>query len=276
MHKHPDPKGSPLPSSDLIFIVGRQRTGTTVFRDLLARHGAVNCDEIFHGDLSRPHRFFGHVLKEMEANPQVIHPHHHARLFHEYIEVERSAAGGRKLAMDVKYFGLNLIPQHEDVDNSMPFVVNFMRHSKAHVVHVIRRNKLRVYVSEEMSRETGRWSAEKAEHVLIEKPKLKIDVKLALQFIDRLTRQDDRVSTMLAAIPFVARLHYDEMFTADGLFSDAAQDVAARVMDLDGVDPKPGNLKMNPEGLGDLVENYEELAAAIQNTPHEWMLTGKD
>lgn len=265
-----------MPSSDLIFIIGRQRSGTTVFRDLLARHGAVNCDEIFHGDLNRPHRFFGFVLEEVQRNPHYVHPQHHAQLFREYIERERREAGGKKLAMDVKYFGLNLIPQNEDVDNRAPFVVNFMRNNKAHVVHIIRRNKLRVYVSEEMSRATGKWSAEKAEHVLTEKPKLQIDVKQALQFIDRLTQQDDRVKTMLDTIPMVARLYYDEMFTEDGLFSEHVQDVAARFMDRDAVDPKPGNLKMNPEGLPELVGNYDELTQALQGTRHEWMLTGKD
>lgn len=265
-----------MSSSDLIFIIGRQRSGTTVFRDLLARHGAVNCDEIFHGDLDRPHRFFNYVLEKVRENPKLVHPQHLAQLFREYIARERAEAAGRKLAMDVKYFGLNLIPQHEDVDNRTPFVVNFMRNNKAHVVHIIRRNKLRVYVSEEMSRATGRWSAEKAEHVLAEKPKLTVDIPQAIQFIERLVQQDERVKIMLDHIPMVERLYYDEMFDKAGLFTPAVQQVAARFMDMDRVDPKPGNLKMNPEGLPDLVGNYDELAQALNDTPHEWMLTGKD
>lgn len=36
------------------------------------------------------------------------------------------------------------------------------------------------------------------------------------------------------------------------------------------------HLKMNPEGLHELVGNYDELAQALQGTRHEWMLTSKD
>ena len=262
-----------MPTSDLIFIIGRQRSGTTVFRDLLARHGAVNCDEIFHGDLDRPHRFYAYVLERMQTDPTLVHPQQHARLFRDYIEAERKAADGRKLAMDVKYFGLNLIPQVEDVDNRTPYVLAFMRNSKAHVVHIIRRNKLRVYVSEQMSRATGRWSAEKAEHVLTEKPKLTVDIPQALRFIDRLIQQDQRVTAMLDTIPGSSRLHYDGMFDADGLFTEAVQQVAAQCLDIDTVNPKPGNLKMNPEPLADLVANYDQLSEALAATPHAWTLT---
>lgn len=266
-------EGNLVTTSDLIFIIGRQRSGTTVFRDLLARHGAVNCDEIFHGELTRPHRFYAYVLARVANDPSLVHPQAHARLFRDYIAAERAAADGRKMAMDVKYFGLNLIPQIEDVDNRVPYVIDFMRQNEANVVHIIRRNKLRVYVSEELSRATGRWSAERPEHVLTEKPKLTIDVTEALRFIDRLVLQDGRVGDLLDSVPMVERLYYHDMFDDAGLFSGKVQQVAARFMDLDTVDPKPGNLKMNPETLPSLVANYTELEMALTGTPHEWMLT---
>lgn len=262
-----------MPTSDLIFIIGRQRSGTTVFRDMLARHGAIDCDEIFHGQLGREHRFYDYILQRMKSEPHLVHPEHHARLFHEYIEAQRKAAGGRKLAMDVKYFGLNLIPLREDVDNRTPYIINFMRYSQAHVVHIIRRNKLRVHVSEEMAKATGRWSAGRVDHLVSEKPKLTLDIAQTLGTIDRLIMQDDRVKALLDTIPTVARLHYDEMFDASGLFTKTVQQVAARFLDIEAVDPKPGNLKMNPEPLAKLVANYDDVAKALDDTHHAWMLS---
>ncbi len=174
--------------------------------------------------------------------------------------------------MDVKYFGLNLIPAREDVDGRSPFVLNFIRHSKAHAVHIIRRNKLRIYLSEEMAKATGRWSAGRVEHLVSEKPKLNVNVSEALDFIDRLLLQDERVTAMLDSMPNAKRLIYSEMFEPNGHFSEDVVKAAANILDMDGVDPNPGNFKMNPEPVSDLIENFDELREAITGTEHEWML----
>lgn len=261
-----------MPSSDLVFIIGRQRSGTTVLRDLLARHGAVNCDEIFHGDLSKDRRFYSFVLERIKSEPRLVHPESHWRLFCEYVDHQRAMANGQKLIMDVKYFALNLIPQREDVDGRAPYILNFMRNNNAHVFHVIRRNKLRVYVSEEMAKTTGQWSAERPDQLLSQKPKLTVNVGRTLSFINHEIILDQRVQSMLEKVPEVARLFYDAMFDMNGCFSKVVVDEAKRVMDLDAIDPVPGNLKMNPEPLENLVTNFDELRNALTHTPHEWML----
>ncbi|QUS36234.1 hypothetical protein [Falsirhodobacter algicola] len=262
-----------MPTSDLIFIIGRQRSGTTVFRRLLARHGALDCDEIFHGNLNARHRFYGFVRDRAAQDPAMVHPEHHAFLFRKYIERQREVAAGRKLAMDVKYFGLNLIPQREDVDSRSPFIVSFLQESQAHVVHLVRRNKLRIFVSEEMATMTGRWSAETAGDLVTRKPALEIDVRRAVTAIRTLLQQDRRVGALLDAVPQVERVFYDEMFDAEGHFQPPVRRLAARMMDIPEASSQPDNLKMNPERLRDLVANYDDLARALQGTAHEWMLT---
>jgi hypothetical protein len=259
-------------SSDLIFIVGRQRSGTTVLRDLMARYGAIDCDEIFHGHLARESRFYSYVLERVNKEPHLVHPEHHAGLFYDYIKELRQKAEGRKLAMDVKYFGLNLIPKREDVDAREPFIINFMSNSKANVVNIIRRNKLRVYVSEEMSKRTGRWSAGHIEHLPTDKPKLDINVDEALQFIERLLTQDERVEAMMESIPQSRKIYYDEMFDNNGMFTEKVEQIALDFMEIESIDRTPGNLKMNPEELSKLVNNYDELARSLTGTRHEWML----
>jgi len=262
-----------MTTSDLVFIVGRQRSGTTVFRNLLKRNGAMDCDEILHGDLSKEHRFYGYLQDRLKNDPSLIHPQTHPRVFREYIDGLRQEAQGKLLALDVKYFALNLIPTHEDVTACNPFLVNFMRNSKAHVVHIVRKNKLRVYISEEMSKATGKWSAERPEHLISEKPRLQVDPERALRFIDTLIGQDESAARMLQSIPGVHRLNYEDMFEEDGDFSDKTIRVAEICLGVEVENNRPGNLRMNPEPLSVLVANYEELKKAIDDTPHAWMLT---
>lgn len=263
-------------STDLIFIIGRQRSGTTVFRDLLARQGALDCDEIFHGAIDGPYRFYGYLGRLVAENPGLIHPEHHPYIFRNYINSLRETAKGKPLAIDVKYFGLNLIPKREDVDGTEPFIIDFMRQSKAHVIHIMRSNKLRIYTSEQLAKITGRWSVGRVEHRVTNKPKLTINSKEALAFVDSLIDQDSRVSTMLKKLPHAHMIRYEEMFDGDGYFSEEVQAIAAAIMQAEGDYSKPGNMKMNPEPLSQLVENYAEVENIFRGTKHEWMLTDLD
>ncbi|WP_432656152.1 hypothetical protein [Pseudooceanicola sp. 200-1SW] len=260
--------------SDLVFIVGRQRSGTTVFRNLLVRAGAMNADEIFHGDLAPRHRFYAFLRDRIAEDPRFVHPQTHPTVFRQFIAALRAEAAGRVIALDVKYFGLNLIPAREDVDARAPFLMRFMREEGAHVVHIIRRNKLRVHVSEQISIATGRWSAEKDHQLVAEKPRLDLDPDEVLAVIERLERQDRRVAQMLAAGPGAVPLTYEEMFTPEGMFAAPVAELGQRIMAPAPVDPRPGNLKMNPEPLSALIGNFDVVARALRGGPHEWMLDG--
>lgn len=261
-------------SSDLIFLIGRQRSGTTVFRNMLSRHGALDCDEIFHGDPNPdfPLRFYEFVSERLERDPKLIHPLRHRGQFYAYIDELRKIANGRKLALDVKYFALNLIPQEEDITSDSPFILKYMHEKRANVVHIVRRNKLRIFVSEQMACTTGKWSVKDPSSLSGRKPKITLDLDLLDRFISRQIILDNIVGDMLDRDQDVTRLFYDEMFDDSGNFSAATRGVAAKLMNLDAVDATPGNLKMNPEPLADLVENYDDLEQRLSGTPHDWML----
>lgn len=259
-------------NSDQIFIIGRQRSGTTVFRELLKNEGAFDCDEIFHGVISRPHRFYRYVLERIAKQPALVHPQSHPALFWDYVKHLRSIAKGAPLAMDVKYFGLNVIPTREDVDGRGPFLFNYMVESGARVVHVVRQNKLRILVSEELSKATGLWSVSREEDKLTEKKPLTINPKAALTFIDAQLNQQKRVAVQLNRVSDLEAIEYESMFDGD-VFSEHTLQVARRFMAKQDIDPRPRNIRMNPEPIAQLVENFDELAAALRGTPHEWMLT---
>ena len=260
--------------SDQIFIVGRQRSGTTVFRELLKHEGAFDCDEIFHGDISRPHRFYAYLLDRIAARPELVHPQTHPNLFRDFMRHLSVLAKGAQLAIDVKYFGLNLIPTREDVDGSAPFLFRHMVETEAKVVHIVRQNKLRILVSEEMSKATGKWSLARREDKLTTKKALRIDPKAALGFIDLQLDQEQRTAEQLAQVSDMETIEYESMFDGE-LFSKHTLSVARRLLGKPDVDAQPRNIRMNPEPISQLVENIDEIADALCGTSHEWMLTAE-
>ncbi len=75
--------------------------------------------------------------------------------------------------------------------------------------------------------------------------------------------------------------HYDELFKAHPKFTvyyedflDHQGDTFKRVQSFLGVEPRPLTVTMrrqNPEPLGELIENYDELYEAYKDSPHAWM-----
>lgn len=261
------------PALDLIFIVGRQRSGTTVLRNLLEAGGALNLDEIMHGEPHPEHeRFYEYVASRCAKDPRLVHPQHHRQLFRDFIAKKREEAGGRSLAIDAKYFGLNMIPGFFEVNATMPFLVGYMRNHNAHVVHLIRHNKLRILVSEAIAKQTGIWSAQNEGNLPKEKQQVTLDPKEILQQIQRHIATSDRVREMLKGQHTAHELSYEKMFDADGSFTKDVADLAAKLLGIDEIDRQPAALRMNPEPLSALIQNYDELASGLADTPHAWML----
>ncbi len=257
--------------SDLIFIMGRQRSGTTVFRRYLFSLGALDCDEIFHGDLTKPHRFYAYVRDRQRAEPGLIHPETHRWLFPAYIDALRSAADGRPLAIDVKHYALGFVPPIGEIGRARPYIFDFIADQGAALVRIVRRNKLRMVISEEMSIRTDVWRVERPEEFVRDKPTLRLEPDRVAARITELTEQDAAVDRLAATCPRLWRLTYEEMFRPDGRFSASATAAAKGALGRADVHDAPDNLRMNPEPMARLVANFDEIARALATGPHAWM-----
>ncbi|WP_010138999.1 sulfotransferase family protein [Oceanicola sp. S124] len=262
-----------MPQTDLIFLLGRHRSGTTVFRDLLERCGGLNCHEIMSAKLEAERGFYGYVARRVAEDPKWVWPIRHQRLFADYIEELRGLARGRHLLLDLKYWGLNLIPVSEDVTGARPFLVDFIDTRDSPVIQIVRRNKLRLITSEALLNASGKWFAAAGEGPDVgEKPKVSLPVASLPAEIERLIGLDTAIRAMLAPLSNAHELTYEEMFSGTGDFAERTRTLAGKVMGCDAVPLAPSHRKMNPEPLSQILGNYAEVAAALEGGPHEWML----
>lgn len=257
---------------DLIFIVGRQRSGTTVVRNLFKSHGALDADEIFHGNLSRPYRFYNFVLEKIKTEPGAVNPATHQRIFREYIEYLRNEAKGAPIVIDLKYFAFNAIPTKEDVGGTRPYLVRFLRRSKSRIIHIIRLNKLRIHVSELMAIESGQWSVRRADQLVKEKRPLTLNPRETLARVNELQKQEAIAKRLLGEVSTCHEFIYENMFDSEGMFAPDVIHTVESILKLKDLCRTPQSLPTNPEPLASLIANYSELAAVFRGTSNAWML----
>ena len=258
--------------SKLIYIIGRQRSGTTVLRELLVKYGAFNADEIFHGDLSGKHRFYSFVASEVEKEPRFVNPVTHSQLYQRYLESLIVTANGQPVVIDMKYFAFNLIPTDGDITQRTPFLIRHLEKTHPPVFHVIRKNKLRVYVSELMAKKTGKWSARTGTDLPTDKGQVRLDPLKTILSLKAMEQDDRSAREMLANIADKREIIYETMFRRDGSFSPYVMSACEKVLGMTNLDPTPNNTRMNPEPLSALVENFNEIAVAMNGTEYAWMI----
>ncbi len=258
--------------SKVIYIIGRQRSGTTVLRELFVKYGAMNADEIFHGDLTRAHRFYAYVADKVAQDRNFVRPSTHGQLLRSYMEDLRVKAKNAPVVIDMKYFALNLIPTEGDLSQKSPFMIRYLEETRPPVFHVIRRNKLRVFISETIAKNTGKWSARNQNDLPKEKGRVTLDPVKTVLAINGL-QQDDRVAReMLANIPGKREIIYENMFLPNGDFAPQVIKSCGKVLGRTDLDPRPSNTRMNPEPLPELIENFDAVEAALKDTEFAWMI----
>ncbi len=258
-----------IDSEGLFSVVGAQRSGTTVFRALLESAGCAKCGEILH---DRPHareeRFYTHLGDAIAQDPKLASPVHHRKAFQAFL-AEVMARRSGPIAVDVKSNMLHLIP-HPDWSPPRPWLADFLIRN-AKIVFVVRRwNVLRQLVSLKMAVRTDRW-VHRADHDAAPEPTLTLEpLALVGELDDLMSRQEELERCFLGA-PNAYRLGYEEMFTADGSFSERAL-LAAKTATGQTPLATPTMTRQNPEPLHALVDNLDEVVGALTGTPSDPML----
>ena len=214
-----------------IFVIGRQRSGTTVFRYYLSSNPRfVDVGEILHNRFLKEQvrdtdeRFYRYLYDLVLTNPEVIHPGHHGRLLADFLQDVELRHAGQYVVIDVKYNLLFMITQNRIYHKDRPALFDILLRRKDLTIHIIRRNKLRLLVSERMANATGQWSlAAKAATAPI-KAKIELDPDTVVHLINQELEVEAIITNLLQKLHHVRTLYYEDLFDAQECFKEIIEE----------------------------------------------------
>lgn len=171
-----------------------------------------------------------------------------------------------------KAVGFNIFPSH--VPNMS---VNLVRDRDIKKILLIRRNKLKCYVSRAIARKTGVWDLygkteeEKNSPEETQAPlSIQINPKDLLQWSKRYDEYFEGMSSALEGQDFLT-LYYEDIVGSN------SEPIKSKLLDFIGVSPETSYLtpplkKQNSKSISDLISNFSELKAAISGTELEALI----
>ena len=246
-------------------VLAARRSGTTLLIDYLNSHPEVECVK----------RAFG--LEKKIVNPT---PDNHSGGFYLYrtknlinrvrFFVQRSALIGSYLDEDVflprQHYtaaGFRLI---YEMSSKYPVIADWARENEVRIVHLVRRNLLKTYVS------TVSAPVHKMRHpregATITTAKIRIDPRDLLESLNQRVWDIDLRRQKFSACEF-HELSYEDLVSNK-------DEVLGKVQTFLGID-RPAELtsdlvKINPESLSGVIENFDEIADVLSGTPYEKFL----
>ena len=243
-------------------LLAARRSGTTLLIDCLNSHPEVDCVKRAFGlekkiKNSTPDNhaggFFLYRMKNL-SNRMRYYTRRQA-LVNDFLRDDIFTPGA-----DFPAAGFRLI---YEMSAKYPQIAQWARQKDARVIHLIRGNLLKTYIS------TVTAAIHKMRH-----PREGAEIRTVKIHIDPqelLTELNKRVALIEEQRQLFSDCHCHEVFYEDFVADRTKESV--RMLRFLGVDESreltTDLLKINPESLSDLVENYEEICAALKGTQHE-------
>lgn len=245
------------PGNIVMFHTGR--SGSTVLGDLLGQHAGIFWDgEIFQNSSSL---WLPRKKRKDPGRTQQAARHLRSRM---------RLAGRCFYGVEMKFMHLSWIGMSLE-----GFLALTRRLKFSHYVILRRRNQLRALVSSLVADATGSFHNRKEGHTA--PTRIRIDVenvsrsKEPLSLPDYFTRQNEEFESLLRQLAGerVLSLVYEDDIEKDPSVA------YRRVIAFLGLEPTPVQVNLrrtNPFPLSEIIENVDDVKAALLGTPFEWML----
>ena len=254
-----------------IIIIGQQRSGTTALQSALSyADGVRNFGEVFQ--FQRPaiedakHNFYYYINNVQEGWTPLTSADQAESELKRYLDYLDSMAPGKFYILDIKYNLWHHFAPGWFNPFGRPFMLEYFKKMKAPVIHVVRKNLFRQYVSNEFAARTRRWhyQQEQAAHPSI--PPFKIDIKDLAAHFEAVTGNEALFRKRLEGYPQTVEVTYETLFNGRNL--TAPSQAQLRKVIPGSVLKKSESRFIKPKSDPvDWVNNAEELIEHFSDTP---------
>jgi LPS sulfotransferase NodH len=242
-------------------VLTTQRSGATFFIKQLSSHPQIACrpETVFTQDckfkffsFDRPSSFY-YKYRSSSPRRQISHRFRRKQLVYGCLDDY-----WRTLPNNVRTIGFKLSYNHV---KKYPAIAEWVREHDVRIIHFIRHNILKTILSlETAQRRQVYHSTQKVEPVRIHLHPGKL-----LRNLTRRTRAIEKYRAMFGDKPYLEVFY--ESFVAD---RDSETRRILQFLDIDEFMPLETDLvKLNPNSIEDIIENYEKVAKALEGTVFE-------
>jgi LPS sulfotransferase NodH len=267
----------------VVIMLARQRSGTNALRDVLQSHPDIFCTpEVFH-ERPSPDAYlevetnFWNFLEEHPAGTvrrsQSLETQR--EIFVDYMGFLRSFTDKRYVVVDVKYNSTHHLDGPWRGVAEQPSMFVFMKRSNLRTLNLTRLNYLRYYLSWYKAQATRAWAASADSGTAHRDQRVRLEPERVLWALELCRAEDEVVGRSLSGYSRYKSLDYDDLFPVMAAPPSAQAlgwiaewlGVAATFAEL-----HPQYRKQAVLGLRETIENYDEIASALQGTRFEYCL----
>lgn len=238
-------------------VVGTQRTGTTLIRTSLASHPRIRCEgEVFLTGSRKTKPYPGELgfnaYLSQSFHRKLGHYLWRGRTVRQYLDNLYSLSGYDAIGFKVMYSQVRFW--------RYPMVIPFIKEHQVRVIHVVRDNALKTLVSRVTAAARSLYHSTNA--VSTRKVTLSIgDLQYKLREICRESTFWE--TTFRDIVPYL-RITY-ESFSGN---RELEEQRMLAFLDMDYAPLSSSLVKINPDDMSQLIENYDKVCEHLKNTAY--------
>ena len=256
----------------LCFVIGRPRSGTTVFKDMLKTHPALfSLGEIFNETNERS--YFHYLQTQLTQDPRAALPSRAIANFAMYLDWCWDLAQARKprartLVLDIKYDQSHLLAEAWWSLGALPRIFFLIRERGWKVIDLHRKNVVSLIVSNQVAIKTKIYHSTNLAPGENQSAKVHIDAARLLREVKVTEDSYRRVGEHFREYPKYLQLSYEEMFDETGAFAPAVLDRVSRFLGVENrFDAKPKLAKLLEGDIFSHIENAAEIRQLLTAQP---------
>ncbi|HEY3776701.1 MAG TPA: sulfotransferase [Rhizomicrobium sp.] len=256
-------------AQNFCFVIGRPRSGTTVFKSMLQTHPSVFAvGEIFNE--SNPRSYFHFQQTLLHDDPCAAFPSRGIGNFLKYLENCRSLACKLRpevnvVVLDIKYDQAHLLCEPWWSIAALPRVFSLLRELGCRIIDVHRSDLVGLVISNQIAIQTKIYHSNKLGRGEVQDAKIRIDPQRLLKEVTATSKAYERIHRHFRDYKRYLMVTYEQMFDREQ-FSASLLDRVASFLGVAGeFDPVPRLAKLLSDDTYAYVENAAELRAFLKD-----------